>query len=424
MSLTAGQEIELTVEKPVAGGRMLARHERQVVLVTGVIPGERVRARVERVDRQLAFAHPVHVIEPSSDRQPAGSDPACGGCTYAHVAYPRQLELKSLLIADAFGRLGRIPIDPPAVAASPARGYRMRARFHVSDSQIGFYRAGTHEICDARLTGHLTDAAVQAVIETVRLLAGGGCAVTTVLLSENVSGDERVLAVAAADADGGQQPLLEKVCTAAEVTGCTLRDARGIVTIAGEPSVGDPLEVITGGRAAAGVLRRRAESFFQANRFLLPQLVGTVVDAVPEGGVILDLYAGVGLFSVSLAAAGRTRITAVEGDLSSGHDLTRNATGLGVRVIVGSVETHLQRARRLRGGTVLVDPPRTGISKAAMQAVAALGARRIVYVSCDPATMARDARRLLDAGYTLASLTAFDLFPNTPHVETAAVFEA
>jgi 23S rRNA (uracil1939-C5)-methyltransferase len=114
----------------------------------------------------------------------------------------------------------------------------------------------------------------------------------------------------------------------------------------------------------------------------------------------------------------------VEGDRPSGLDLQRNAAawGAAIRVVVGSVEQHLMRRPRA-ADTIIVDPPRTGISKEAMQAAVRHGAARIIYVSCDPATMARDSRRLLDGGYRLVSLEAFDLFPNTPHVETLGVFQ-
>jgi 23S rRNA (uracil1939-C5)-methyltransferase len=190
------------------------------------------------------------------------------------------------------------------------------------------------------------------------------------------------------------------------------------------PVVSDPLSVLTSGAAQSGSLQRHAESFFQANRFLLPALVRAVVDAVPSGGSVLDLYAGVGLFSVSLAALGRRGITAVEGDRTSGRDLQRNAMPFAavLRVSVDSVEQFLKR-RGEQAATIVVDPPRTGISREAMNAVVRANASRVVYVSCDPATMARDARRLVDGGYELTTLTAFDLFPNTPHVESLGVFE-
>jgi 23S rRNA (uracil1939-C5)-methyltransferase len=150
-----------------------------------------------------------------------------------------------------------------------------------------------------------------------------------------------------------------------------------------------------------------------------------VIDALPPAGEVLDLYAGVGLFSVALAGTGRMPIVAVEGDRISGADLLLNVGpfAAAVKVVPSSVEDYLGRRRGPSPRAIVVDPPRTGISKEAMKTVARQGAERVVYVSCDPATMARDARRLLDAGYRMVSIRAFDLFPNTPHVETLAVFD-
>jgi len=162
----------------------------------------------------------------------------------------------------------------------------------------------------------------------------------------------------------------------------------------------------------------------RSSRYLLPGLVTTVLGHVLPDGPILDLYAGVGLFSVCLAASGRESVTAVEGDRTSGRDLQRNAAahGAAIKVVLGSVEEYLKSGRR-GAPTIVVDPPRTGISKQAIDLIVRQRARRIVYVSCDPPTMARDARRLLDGGYSLTSLEGFDLFPNTPHVESVGVFD-
>jgi 23S rRNA (uracil1939-C5)-methyltransferase len=423
-AVTPGQELELTIDKPAAGGRMIARHQGQILLVLGAIPGERVIARVERAERRLAFAETVHVIEPSLDRRPVTFDPRCGGCAYAHVKYPRQLALKADVIRDAFTRIGRIPLTCPVdVAASPERGSRMRARLHARHGRIGFYREGTHEICDAAQTGHLLDNSIRAATTAVEALAVEGASVASIELSENIAADQRAIHVEATAGSMLRQAALVTAVRSAGLSGCTARAEDGQLLTAGEAAVSDPLPVLTSGRAGSGELHRHPESFFQANRFLLPQLVATVLDAVPDGDV-LDLYAGVGLFSVSLAATGRERITAVEGDRTSGADLQRNAAACGaaIRVVVGSVEQHLAR-RGHTVKTIIVDPPRTGISKEAMAAVVSHGASWVIYVSCDPATMARDARRLLDGGYRLTSVRAFDLFPNTAHVETVGIFQ-
>ena len=112
--------VDLTIERPVAGGRMLARHDGQVVFVAGTLPGERVRARIERTQRQVAWATTVEVLEASADRREPDSDPACGGRSYAHIAYARQRQLKGEIVADAFRRLGRLPLETtPAIEPSP-----------------------------------------------------------------------------------------------------------------------------------------------------------------------------------------------------------------------------------------------------------------------------------------------------------------
>jgi predicted RNA methylase len=269
----------------------------------------------------------------------------------------------------------------------------------------------------------LLPATVETVNAALAALDSSDAALTAIEVTENVAGDQRALHLVL----GAGQPLgsseLEGVIAATRVTGCTSRTEDGQFAGAGEPLVSDPLPVLTGGRATAGELRRSPESFFQGNRHLLAQLVLAVIDAVPAEGELLDLYAGVGLFSISLAGTGRQGITAVEGDRSSGIDLKRNAAPFGeaVRTVIGRVEDHLARRRAV--STIIVDPPRTGISKEAMDAIIRQRAERVVYVSCDPPTMARDARRLLDAGYRLTALQGFDLFPNTPHVEALGVFQ-
>jgi 23S rRNA (uracil1939-C5)-methyltransferase len=127
--LTPGEVIAVAIEKPAAGGRMIARHEGQILLVSDTIPGERVSIRIDRVEKRLAFASTVAVLEPSPDRRGPGRDPLCGGCLYAHIAYPAQVALKSEIVADAFARIGRIPLAAPIlVVSSPEDGYRMRAR--------------------------------------------------------------------------------------------------------------------------------------------------------------------------------------------------------------------------------------------------------------------------------------------------------
>ena len=430
MSLFEGQQVELTIEKPASGGRMIARHLGQVVLVRGAIPGERVLAWIERAEKRMAYGVTREVVEPSPDRRNTGDDPLCGGALYSHIAYDRQLALKSDVIRDAFGRLGRYPIDRPVdVAASPEEGYRMRARFHVHGPRAGFYREGTHQLCDAGPTKQLRPDTVAAVDRLAAFLhREAPDAVTAIAIAENIAGSERAAHLELSPRARVGEAVLPRAVAEADLLGLsTQKEGMAEVQAIGNPIVADPLAAVTRDRVSSGALRRHAASFFQGNRYLLPSLVLAVADSLADAGEVIDLYAGVGVFSVALAALGRLEVTAVEGDRVSGEDLRENARPHAPRLAarIMSVEAYLASRSRGRSPVALiVDPPRTGLSKEAADSIVRLGPSRVVYVSCDPPTLARDARRLLDAGYRLVTLRAFDFFPNTPHVESLAIFEA
>lgn len=422
--------LELLIERPVAGGRMLARHEGRVVFVAGAIPGERVRARVERASKQSLWAETVDVIEASPDRRPPICEPACGGLAFAHVEYERQRELKSQIVADAFRRIARIEISaPPPVAGSPEAGYRLRARFHVRGGRLGFFREGTHTLCDAGTTHQLLPAALEAAAAAVAALGprAGDC--DAVIVAENVAATERVLHLeprdhARLDDVAGRVAALPGASSSG-VTGITTLVRGRLMTMAGAESVSDTADSLFAGASPVGAdirWARRATAFFQGNRFLTGALVRRVLD-VASGDHCVDLYAGVGLFSLALAARG-SHVVAVEGDAWSGEDLAANAKPWGprLRVIRGSVEEAVRQAPSPLPDVVVLDPPRTGVSPAALDQLAAWGVPRLVYVSCDAPTLARDAARLGQHGFTLASIEVFDMFPNTPHVESLAVF--
>lgn len=427
MSLFEGQEVELAIEKPAAGGRMIARHLGQIVLVRGAIPGERVRAWIERAEKRMAYAVTREVIDTSPDRRAAGSDPLCGGALYAHIRYERQLAIKSDVLRDAFARVGRHPIeDTIDVAASPEEGYRMRARFHVHAGRAGFYREGTHQLCDAGPTRQLGDAAVASVTALAAALEREvPGAVGSIAISENLAGSERAAHLELAPGARVDATMLAGHAADAGLRGISAREpSTGEPLIGGTPVVTDPVSAVIGRGGGDALVQRHAESFFQGNRHLLRRLVSEVIETIPEAGEVLELYAGVGLFSVALAAGGRDDVTAIEGDRSSGADLRENARPHTPRLHarIQRVEDYLASRRGRPPATILIDPPRTGLSKEAADGILRHAAPCVVYVSCDPATLARDARKLLDAGYRLEALRAFDLFPNTPHVEALAVF--
>jgi 23S rRNA (uracil1939-C5)-methyltransferase len=419
--IQSGAILTLDVEKPTAGGRMLARHHGQVVLVWGAIPGERVTARVDRTAKRVVFASTVDVLSPSSDRRAVAGDSRCGGNVLAHVAYDRQCLLKGEIIRDAFARIGRLPLDrAPEVMPSPERGYRMRARLHTANGRLGFYREESHELCDAMQTGQLlesTGAWIAAAQEIVR--SAGPADVIGIEIAENVAGDERAVHLELReDASPADYSAL-----ASGLTGLTAQPSNWLAaeTLAGTPSVTDVIHLRDGLPPLR--LSRNVRAFFQGNRFLLEPLVQHVMALVDEGPVI-DLYAGGGLFGLSLLAAGTDHVTLIEGDQVSGADLQSNAEPFRAHAHVerSSVEEFLARHRSATAQTVIVDPPRTGLSRDATAGIVAMKPARLVYVSCDVATLARDARALLDSGYALSRVTGLDLFPNTAHVETVCVF--
>ena len=410
--ITAGATLPLLIEKPAAGGRMIARADGQVVLVSGAIPGERVQVRIERVTKGVGYGDTVTIDEPSPDRREPFTDLACGGSLYAHIAYPRQLAIKAQVITDAFARIGHLTLPSPiAVASSPEEGYRMRARLHVRGHRVGFFREGTHEVCDARDTRQLLPESCDVVDRLAAALRSlGADAVREIELSENIDARER--AVHFETSERVDARILDKLSSIDGIT-------RG-------PHVTDRLRL---GESEV-TLRRHVQAFFQGNRHLLRDLVSHVVERVPMGSGVVDLYAGVGLFAVAAATTRAATVAAVEGDAIAAADLQTNAAAAGSQIVAmkGAVEGFLASglSRRIAGPppeTVIVDPPRTGMSREALDAVIRFMAARIVYVSCDVATLARDSRRFVDAGYAITRADAFDLFPNTPHVETVVVFE-
>jgi 23S rRNA (uracil1939-C5)-methyltransferase len=430
-----GSVVELSIEKPAAGGRMIARHEGRVVLVHATIPGERVRAVVERTGQGVVYATAIDVLEASPDRRVGLRDWACGGNVYSHVAYARQLSLKAEVVADALARIGKIQLEAPIeVTPSPEEGYRMRARLHARGRTLGFFREGTHGLCDAGTTRQLLPGTC-ALIGTLadQLRDGAFEGVTEIELAENVPASERALHlelnVPRAPRGLAALAALPSVAgVSASFTGVgpdRQGPVRRTLIAGGTPSVVDTLDLASPAPRPVRVrLQHHVQAFFQANRYLLSRLASRVVSLVPDGPVV-DLYAGVGLFSASLAASGWRSVVAVEGDPTGAVDLRTNAAPFGsaLEPVEMAVEAYLAAHSVRSDTTIVIDPPRTGLSKEASSTVAAQPAGRLVYVSCDVATFARDARRLVDAGYRLAHLEAFDLFPNTAHVEAVGVFD-
>jgi 23S rRNA (uracil1939-C5)-methyltransferase len=299
----------------------------------------------------------------------------------------------------------------------------MRARLHVRNGRIGFMREGSHDVCAVRPTGQMQPATADWIeAAESRLREGRLHGLVSIEIAENIPATERACHL---ELEPGTDPAPFAGLATERLTGLTAQvlDRRAIEHLFGVGVVNDSLTYSDSGDGALN-LRRDVRSFFQGNRFLIEALMQHVASLVPEGPVV-DLYAGVGLFGLSLAAMRSAEVTLVEGDPTSGHDLEENARPYAdrARVVRTSVEDFLHHDTPAPHETFIVDPPRTGMSSGAVRAMAAAKPARIVYVSCDVATLARDARVLVDADYSLTQMSAVDLFPNTAHVETIAVLQ-
>ncbi|HEY7186518.1 MAG TPA: RsmD family RNA methyltransferase [Vicinamibacterales bacterium] len=416
--IAPGATITVEALRVTGGGRMFAVHDGKPVFLWGALPGERVDARVVRVSKGVVSADTIAVHSPSPDRRPVSGDWRCGGNVLAHVQYAAQLRLKGQIIEDAFRRIGKIPLPAiPEVLGSPEEGYRMRARLHAHKGRLGFYREGSHDLCDAAATRQLLPSTNEWIAHAQDVLRRDRLDdVTGIEIAENITGDERACHVELSD---GRE---WKRCAALGegLVGLSVRAGEHgpLYTVSGTPVVHDVIDV---GDATVR-LRRDARAFFQGNRFLVNRLVTEVVARAPRSGVV-DLYAGGGLIGLALAAAGAADVALVEGDQIAALDLEENAKPYPrAHVMRRSVEEYLKAGGARGAEVVIVDPPRTGLSTEAVNLLAHARPRSCVYVSCDPATLARDASQLVSSGYRLDNMIALDLFPNTAHVETVAVF--
>ncbi len=413
MTPRPGDVVEVDVERPAAGGRMIARHEGAVMFVSGAIPGERVRARIEKAQRGTVFARTVAVLDASPDRIDPAQGLACGGHVFAHIAPARQAALKGEIVVDAFRRQARMTLDAVAVTAGPADGYRVRARAHVRGGRWGFFEEGSHVPCSITGSRQLSETSAERCERVCAAVSEAAPdAHAEVEWVESVDGAQCV--VHAHLVAGGWRRALPPVDG---VDGLSVSDTRHARPrqVTGEPFVTDRIT----GPGGDKPVRHHVQAFFQGNRYLLQPLVDAVVPRV-QADAVADLYAGVGLFSLALALPDRT-VDAVEGDGWAAEDLAVNAARLGaVRPLHLPVERFVRDHDLARYGAVVVDPPRAGLAPEVVDALVAARVPSIVYVSCDPVTLARDVRMLAAGGYGLDDVRAFDLFPRTAHVETVA----
>ena len=381
--MATGDLVDLRIEKLVAGGDGLAFLEGKAVFVPFALPGERVRASLSGGRKDYATASLVEVLEPSAHRvsPPCAIYGECGGCNLQHLAYPGQVAEKAAIVAEAFRRMGHIDAGEVATFPSLPFAYRNRMQFHLTESgRLGFMRRGSSAAVEAR-TCPVAVKTLQAWIED-----RAGSSRCRDELASCLAGKDRFIAF------GTEREVF--------VEG---RDGLVGVEVAGEP------------------FRFHIRGFFQSNLYLLDHFVPEVMDGL-GGELAADLYCGVGLFSRFLSMR-FGKVVSVEQDAHA-LDLARtNAPGKSGEYHAVSTEdwTRTPSARQ-RFDCVLVDPPRTGLSKEVKAWLAARKPPLLVYVSCDPVTLGRDAGELVAAGYRLDRLKAYDFYPQTNHVECHARF--
>lgn len=398
-------EIRLAPTAMVAGGAALARDETgRVVFVEGALPGEIVTARLTETRGDYARATAVDILEPSPERvfPPCPALAAgCGGCSWQHIAPAAQVRLKADIVVDALRRIGHLREPPePGVVALVGPALRTTARLAVSPGgRAGYRPRGVPG--EAVETGSCL--AAHALVEEL-IVAGRFPAAAEVLLRAGVASGERLVRVSPAGvADRAQVPA-------------------GVVVI-GEGARGASVHETVAGRP----FRISADSFFQSGPVAAEGLIAAVLDAlgsVPEGGHVVDAYAGVGLFASVIGARLKARVTAIETGRSAVADARVNLADVDARVL----SLDVGRWRPRRGDhpieAVIADPPRSGLGRSGAAAVVGARASRIVLVSCDPASLGRDTALLRRAGYHLASVALIDAFPHTPHVETVSRFDS
>ena len=416
----------LRVEKLVYGGDALGYHQGRPVFVPFVLPGELVEVFPTQESRKLIRGLPGDLKEPAADRiEPACPYFArCGGCHHQNAEYEKQIAFKSEILRETLRRLGKLDWreEIPVLSAAPW-SYRNRVQLKlaphpaVPDSlQVGYHRAGSNALL-AIEECPISSPKLNQLIAALNRLSRER-ALPPVLRGVEAFVDDRDhtfwLTLRAPQFDFDTAPLLEALRTALD----------GLLSVQFHETSTDRRSTDGLGWIYTNVgphrLRVSHGSFFQSNRFLLSRLLERVTDGL-SGQVALDLYAGVGFFTRALAEK-FARVVAVESNPAAAADLAANLSGLeGVEARAATVEFFLRHSPE-RCDAALMDPPRGGLERGAAEALAELAPPHIVYLSCDPATLARDLARLAPR-YRLASLELFDLFPQTFHIEALARLE-
>jgi 23S rRNA (uracil1939-C5)-methyltransferase len=390
----------VTVEKLVYGGDGLARLDGRVVFAPFVLPGELVRVKAQREKPGLIHASTVKILEPAPNRvqAPCTVFGRCGGCHYQHAGYEDQLTTKRAILEEELRRLGKIAPPPEiGVIAGEPWGYRNRVQLRVEKERLGYLEMGSHKLCgiaQCPIASPKLNQVIGVLNDMVRDPKW-----PRMIHSLELFTDETNVQLNLIETD---RPIAKRFFDwcAEKIDG-----------------------LVEGALDYNGQYRVSRGSFFQVNRFLLAQLVGTAVDGA-EGDTAFDLYAGVGLFAPALASRFR-QVTAVESGSGAVRDLQFNAERAGltnVHAEARMVEEFLQEQEH-PADFVLLDPPRAGLGKGVVRRLVELRPRQLALVACDPATLARDLAGLMAGGYRMVRMTMVDLFPQTYHLEAVVLLE-
>jgi 23S rRNA (uracil1939-C5)-methyltransferase len=399
---------DIELSQHTYGGECLGRlPDGRAVFVSFTLPGERVRARLVEDRKGFARAELIEVQRPSRERvKPRCPHFAtCGGCHYQHMDYPAQLRAKETVLRDQLVRIAGIaePVLRPAVPSPSPWNYRNTVQFHLSPAgKLGFQAAGGAQVVEIREC-HLPDPALNDLWPLLNFEPG-----TLDRVAIRLGADGEALMML--EAEQAPELSIEELPLSA-----VLFSEDEMMVLAGDDFTVQEVK----GRP----FRVSAGSFFQVNTPMAGLMVEQVLRLLDPGAddVVLDLYCGVGLFSAFFAPHVR-EVIGVELSLPACADFAVNLDEFdNISLYEGAVEQVLPELK-LSPTLAVVDPPRAGLEKPALDALVVLRPRKIAYVSCDPATLARDAKRLLEAGYILEESTPFDLFPQTYHIESISLF--
>ena len=439
-----GEVLELTVDSLAFGGAGVARLDGYVVFVADGFPGDRVRAEVEKAKRAYAQARAIEILEPSPDRVPPRAEHP--GAPWQVLPYDRQLEIKQAQVDDALRRIGRLDgfeLEPIVPAVQPWR-YRNKLEYSFGPGPDGRLVCGFHapgrweeivELTDCWLASETGNAARERVVEWCR--NAGLTAfdrrtregfLRNLVVRESRRGGELQIRLVTGPGKLDRDGLTE---AAAPFGGLlwTQTDSVAETTQAGETELlagSDRLEEEIGGMR----FQIAANAFFQTNTEMAERLYELAIDYAQPSGTdrVYDLYCGIGTIGLLMAprAAEGWGLELVEEAIADAIANARLNEVDNARFFAGDVRLAMRELVQEAGRphTVMVDPPRSGLSQKVVRRIIEAGPRRIVYVSCNPTTLAPNAAQLVEAGYVLRRVRPVDMFPQTPHIEAVALLES